>query len=113
MNEKILQSNLYETDFYGWTPEQAKLLREGDCAHLRYCPLSSIVHLVAAIEALGRQERRELKNRVGALIEHLLQWEYQPEKRSKSWRVTIQMQRREINDKLMIYWEKIPILGCT
>lgn len=33
-------------------------------------------------------------------IGHLLKWDYQPEKCSKSWRVTIQIQRQEINDLL-------------
>jgi len=34
------------------------------------------------------------------LIGHLLKWHYQPENRSKSWRVTIRNQRREIMDIL-------------
>ncbi|WNC51804.1 MULTISPECIES: DUF29 domain-containing protein [unclassified Thermosynechococcus] len=89
-----MQSNLYESDFYAWTLEQAKLLKGGDFGHL------DIAHLVEEIEALARQQRQELKNRLGVLIGHLLKWEYQPERRSKSWRVTIQMQRREIKDLL-------------
>ncbi len=89
-----MQSNLYETDFYAWTLEQAKLLKARDFSRL------DIAHLAEEIESLGRQERQELKNRLGILIGHLLKWEYQPQKRSKSWRVTIQIQRREINDLL-------------
>ncbi len=89
-----MPSNLYETDFYAWTLKQAKLLKEGDFQHL------DIVNLIEEIESLGKQQRRELKNRLGILIGHLLKWDYQPEKRSKSWRVTIQIQRREIIDLL-------------
>lgn len=48
------------------------------------------------IEPLGKQQRQELRNRLGVLLGHLLRWNYQPEKRSKSWRVTIREQRREI-----------------
>lgn len=80
--------NLYETDFYAWTLEQSKLLKEGDFKHL------DIINLVEEIESLGKQERRELDNRLGILIGHLLKWDYQPEKRSKSWRATIREQRR-------------------
>jgi hypothetical protein len=87
-------SNLYETDFYAWTLEQSKLLKEGDFKHL------DITNLVEEIESLGKQQRQELRNRLGILIGHLLKWDYQPEKRSKSWRVTIQIQRREIEDLL-------------
>ena len=34
------------------------------------------------------------------LIGHLLKWQYQPQKRSRSWQVTIQLQRAEILDLL-------------
>lgn len=85
-----MPSNLYETDFYAWTLEQSKLLKVGDFKHL------DITHLVEEIESLGKQQRQELRNRLGVLIGHLLKWDYQPSKRSKSWRVTIREQRREI-----------------
>jgi|GEM_PF-416256 len=85
-----MPSNLYETDFYAWTLEQSKLLKKGDFKHL------DIPNLVEEIESLGKQERRELENCLGILIGNLLKWDYQPEKRSKSWRATIREQRREI-----------------
>ena len=83
-----MPSNLYETDFYAWTVEQSKLLQVGDFKHL------DITNLVEEIESLGKQERRELESRLGVLIGHLLKWDYQPERRSKSWRSTIREQRR-------------------
>jgi hypothetical protein len=83
-----MPANLYETDFYAWTVEQSKLLKEGDFKHL------DIPNLVEEIESLGKQERRELESRLGILIGHLLKWDYQPDKRSKSWRATIREQRR-------------------
>jgi hypothetical protein len=85
-----MQSNLYEADFYAWTLEQSKLLKEGDFKHL------DIINLVEEVESLGKQQRQELRNRLGILIGHILKWNYQPEKRSKSWRVTLREQRREI-----------------
>jgi hypothetical protein len=101
-----MPSNLYETDFYAWTVEQSKLLKEGDFKHL------DLVNLVEEIESLGKQQHQELRNRLGVLIGHLLKWDYQPEKRSKSWRVTIREQRREIlqllkeNPSLRTYLEE-------
>jgi Domain of unknown function DUF29 len=86
-----MQSNLYELDFYAWTVEQSKLLKEGDLHNL------DIINLVEEVESLGKQQRQELRNRLGVLMGHLLKWNYQPEKRSKSWRVTIREQRREIS----------------
>jgi hypothetical protein len=87
-------NTLYDTDFYAWTVEQCQLLKNGDFQHL------DIINLMEEIESLGKQQRQELRNRLGVLIGHLLKWDYQPKKRSKSWRVTIQIQRREILDLL-------------
>lgn len=85
-----MSSNLYETDFYAWTLEQSKLLKNGDFKDL------DIINLMEEIESLGKQQRQELRNRLAVLIGHFLKWDYQPKKRSKSWRVTIREQRREI-----------------
>lgn len=87
-------STLYEKDFYAWTQEQAKLLREGAWNGL------DVANLVEEIESLGKQQRQELRNRLGVLLGHLLKWEFQPSKRSKSWFVTLREQRRRIRDLL-------------
>jgi hypothetical protein len=70
--------------------EQSNLLKEDDFKHL------DIVNLVEEIESLGKQQRQEFRNRLSVLIGHLLKWDYQSDKRSKTWRVTIREQRREI-----------------
>ncbi|MFM7885102.1 MAG: DUF29 domain-containing protein [Pseudanabaena sp.] len=87
---KTITTKLYDTDFYAWTLEHSRLLQSGELKGL------DIENLVEEIESLGRQERRELENRLGVLIGHLLKWFYQPEKRSKSWKVTIWVQRQQI-----------------
>jgi hypothetical protein len=83
-------SPAYELDFYGWTQEQARLLQEQKWSQL------DIPNLVEEIEALGRQERQELENPLGILLGHLLKWEFQPDKRSRSWFATIREQRRRV-----------------
>jgi hypothetical protein len=83
-------SPAYEADFYGWTQQQAKFLQEEKWSCL------DIPNLVEEIESLGRQERRELKNRLGVLLGHLLKWEFQPESRSRSWLATIREQRSQV-----------------
>lgn len=85
-------TNLYTTDFYGWTQEQVNLLSQRKLDYI------DIDNLVEEIESLGKQQQQELKNRLGVLIGHLLKWQYQPEKRSKSWKYTIQEQRLQIID---------------
>jgi hypothetical protein len=83
-------ASLYENDFYGWVQTTVKQLRERDLTNLDWD------NLIEEVESLGKQEKRELVNRLIVLLMHLLKWEYQPEKRSKSWLVTIKIQRIEI-----------------
>ncbi|MFO7639964.1 MAG: DUF29 domain-containing protein [Candidatus Competibacteraceae bacterium] len=83
----------YEGDFYGWTQEQASLLRAGRLAEL------DVEHLIEEIESMGRSERRQLTNRFELLLMHLLKWHYQLDRREidgKSWLRTIREQRRKI-----------------
>ncbi|NKB18587.1 MAG: DUF29 domain-containing protein, partial [Pseudanabaena sp. CRU_2_10] len=47
-----------------------------------------------------KQQRQELRNRLGVLLGHLLKWRYQPEGRSRSWTGTIREQRRRIKEHL-------------
>lgn len=85
---------LYEADFYAWTLAQSHLLQTQQWSAL------DIANLVEEIESLGRQQRQELRNRLGVLLGHLLKWEFQAERRSKSWVATLREQRREIIDLL-------------
>ncbi len=89
-----MQSNLYELDFYAWTQEQAMFLRERKLDYI------DILNLTEELESLGKQQKQELKNRLGVLIGHLLKWNYQSDQRSKSWKYTIQEQRLQILDLL-------------
>jgi len=43
---------------------------------------------------MGASERRELGNRLAVLLAHLLKWQFQPERRGTSWRLTIKEQRQ-------------------
>jgi hypothetical protein len=96
MNEKTTTSapSLYGTDFYAWTQEQASLLRKHQWSEL------DLLNLIEEIESLGKQQRQELRNRLSVLIGHLLKWEYQSERRSRSWLATIQVQRLDVSELL-------------
>ncbi|NEQ25890.1 MAG: DUF29 domain-containing protein [Microcoleus sp. SIO2G3] len=89
-----LTQNLYDTDFYAWAQEQAKLLRHHQWSQL------DLPNLIEEIESLGKQQRAELRNRLKVLIGHLLKWEYQVERRSRSWLMTIRVQRRDTQELL-------------
>ena len=85
-------SSLYEADFYAWTQRQSFLLRN------RHWPQVDLDNVIEEIESLGRQQRQELRNRLAILVCHLLKWEYQAEKRSRSWFATINIQRLDISE---------------
>ncbi|NJL90863.1 MAG: DUF29 domain-containing protein [Coleofasciculaceae cyanobacterium SM2_1_6] len=82
-----LDVNLYATDFYAWTQAQVKLLQEQEWSQL------DLLNLIEEVASLGKQQRQELRNRLSILIGHLLKWQYQPERRSRSWLATLQVQR--------------------
>jgi hypothetical protein len=50
------------------------------------------------VEALSRSDKRALKSHLIRLMVHVIKWQSQPGKRSRSWRTTIRNARREIAD---------------
>jgi hypothetical protein len=86
--------SLYEQDFYAWTQEQARLIKQKAFEKL------DITHLFDEVESMGAREKSELKSRLTILLMHLLKWKYQPEYQSKSWKATIMEQRFSIQDVL-------------
>ena len=84
----------YETDFYGWTNQQATLLRAGKLLE------ADIAHIAEEIEDMGENLKRELGSRLEILFIHLLKWQYQPGHHGNSWRYTIDEQRAKLVDYL-------------
>ena len=82
-----MSATLYDLDFYQWTQSQSDLLRVEEWEQLDW------QHIAEEIESLGKKDKRQVQSRLAVLITHLLKWEYQPEKRSPSWRKTLKEQR--------------------
>ena len=93
-NQSDRANALYESDFYGWTELQANVLANRQVEALDW------QNLREEVISLGKQEYRELVSRLTVLVGHLLTWEYQPDKRSRSWFLTIREQRRAIRRHL-------------
>lgn len=81
----------YEKDFYAWLLKSAELLRRGKFSEL------DLEQIAEELEGMARSDKRQLINRLAVLLAHLLKWQYQPEKRSKSWERTIREQRKRIS----------------
>jgi hypothetical protein len=92
MVAKIQQE--YDRDFYAWILHNVTLLRAGKLSEI------DIEHVAEELESMGKSERRELLNRLALLISHLLKWEFQPERRSNSWKATINHQRLRLKKLL-------------
>jgi Domain of unknown function DUF29 len=84
-------TTLYDQDFYAWTQRQIQLLQAQQWEQV------DIENLIEELDSLGKQQRQELRNRLGVLLGHLLKWQYQPEARSRSWTGTIREQRYRID----------------
>lgn len=84
----------YDTDFYGWTQQQAALLRDEKWMFL------DAENLAEEIETLGRSERESIENRLQTLLTHLLKWRYdQATDPRRGWRITIRNARKGITKK--------------
>jgi len=90
----------YEEDFVAWAAETALLLRE------RRFDEIDMESLAEEVDAMAGRDRREVVNRLITLLMHLLKWQHQPAKRSRSWQSTIAMQQ----DKLDLLFEDSPSL---
>ena len=84
----------YEADVIAWAHRQVALLRAGRFDEL------DIEHIADEIEDVARSEQRELASRMAVLLTHLIKWQHQPQRRGRSWRLTIRNQRRGIERRL-------------
>lgn len=84
----------YDADFYSWSMEQARLLRESRWAEV------DRENVAEEIESLGREQFNKLESALRVLLLHILKWEHQPRRRSRSWILSIKQQRIEVEDIL-------------
>ena len=93
-------TTLYEQDYGRWAEEMADLL-----AQRRFTELD-IENLVEEVRDLSKRERDRLLSSLRLIVHHLLKWDYQPERRSRSWQNTIGRER----DNIILYLEDSPSL---
>ncbi|MCJ2073499.1 DUF29 domain-containing protein [Methylobacterium sp. J-030] len=84
----------YADDFYTWTQEQSARLRAGDLSRL------DRENLAEEIESLGKSQFDSLVSFWRIVLLHMLKFDYQPERRSRSWTVSIRTHRNRAADVL-------------
>lgn len=87
-------ATLYDTDETAWLDQTAELVRDRRLAEV------DLDTLAEYLTDMARRDRREVGSRLALLLAHLLKWEFQPDKRTGSWRATIEVQRQELAELL-------------
>jgi hypothetical protein len=84
----------YDADFYSWSLEQARLIRQGRWAEL------DRDNVAEEIESLARAEFNRLEAAIRKLLVETLKWDHAPATRSRSSILSIELQRMEIEELL-------------
>jgi hypothetical protein len=80
---------LYVSDYYGWVQEQIAHLKARRFAAL------DLENLIDEVGDLGKAEIKELRSALRILLVHMLKWRFQPSRRSRSWKLSMDNGRDE------------------
>ena len=93
LNPLITQKQLYDQDFCLWIEQTIKHIKEQEFDKIDWD------NVIEELDSLGKSEKRELKNRLVVLLEHLLKlayWETEREYNQRNCKGTIREQRRQL-----------------
>lgn len=85
-----IKGDRYEQDFYAWTIEQARILRDIQPTWMDWKNVSE------ELESMGNRDHREVESLVSVILTNLMKLKWQPEKRTSGWQSTIIVQRKEL-----------------
>src|SRR5271155_1746336 len=90
VRERIGKGTTKEVDVYSWAVHQAELLRAGRLAEI------DALAIAEEIDDVGEEQYDKLESALRVLMLHLLKWDHQPDKRSRSWTASVREQRRRV-----------------
>lgn len=79
-----------EADLYSWALRQADLLRAGRLSEIDPAAIAE------EIDDVGEEQYDKLASALRVLMLHLLKWDHQPDRRSRSWAASVREQRRRV-----------------
>ncbi|PSO56272.1 MAG: DUF29 domain-containing protein [Cyanobacteria bacterium QH_10_48_56] len=88
-----MNKTLYDQDYYLWLEHTTQLLKQGKFSGV------DIPNLIDEIEGMGKSQKQALKSNLRVVLMHLLKYQYQPEKRSNSWKYSIREHRNCLHDQ--------------
>ncbi len=77
-------------DLYSWALRQAALLRAGRLTEI------DPVAIAEEIDDVGEEQYDKLESALRVVLLHLLKWDHQPERRSRSWTLSILEHRKRV-----------------
>lgn len=77
-------------DLYAWANRQAALIRAGRLDSL------DLDRIAGELDDLGSEIYERLESALTVLFMHMLKWDFQKDRRSRSWEATIREQRKRI-----------------
>ena len=77
-----------EADLYAWALRQSELLRAGRLTEI------DAVAIAQEIDDVGEEQYDKLESALRVVLLHLLKWDHQPDRRSRSWSGSIREHRR-------------------
>jgi Domain of unknown function DUF29 len=80
----------YEDDLYSWAVEQAALLRAG---RVTEADAGNIAH---ELDDVGNEQYDKLESALRIILLHLLKWDHAPLQRSRSWHLSVRIQRKHV-----------------
>jgi hypothetical protein len=92
--DALERSAAYDRDFYTWSQEQGRLVREGRWAKV------DRENVAEEIESLRREQFNKLESAIRVILIHMLKWDHQPERRSRSWALSLKVMRIDLEDVL-------------
>jgi Domain of unknown function DUF29 len=108
MSQPQFQISLYEKDFASWIEQTTLQLKNKAFDQV------DLEHVIDEISALGRAEKRELRNRLDSLLVHILKRVcVDTANRNSDWERTIADQRKQLkwllkdSPSLTLYFEEI------
>jgi|SRR5580698_796795 hypothetical protein len=81
-------------DLYSWAVRQADLLRAGLLSEI------DPVAIAEEIDDAGEEEYYRLESALRVVMLHLLKWDHQRDRRSRSWLLSIHEDRRRVHRQL-------------
>jgi hypothetical protein len=83
-----------DEDLAGWAFHQAMLLRSGQL-HLADAAL-----IAEELEDVGHEQYDKFRSALRLILSHMLKWDHQPDRRSRSWQKTISNNRENVQELL-------------